>query len=705
MIASVKYISAVKAKWLPRVVKQQINNEETPNTKIQKMLDEPKGRKELTHTSDKQIFSKVVSGDLMQKYRQCIPKNCATIYRNRQNKYKPFLSLHVSIKRRIRLPKGCVQAVQKFFEDNSNIRIGARIHYKKDHRKTGKTFCRLRPFRVVKPSDRDTCLCIIHSTFDMKLHALHEGKVIPYNNYQKLLADLCCDRYNVDCLARSCLLCSTKVPQDKEFDDSKVIKFKMWVAERQEIQDLRTKRPRKVHPRQLTIQLHEDLEKLFAHERNIVHQYKAIKDLKQNLQEENVLMHMDFSENYCTKYAEEIQAFHFGGSRRQLSLHTVIAYLKNSKHSYCTEVPDVEQFTWNYTESGHGKGAPDWCWATCKRTADLVVNSGVDINNIEEFVQSVQKRYPSIICIAIDDQEIQAMTEIVSTGLAFRQIAFTFRISKSSVASIVVEVCKTLWDSLQGIHMPVPTVRDFENVAAQYFNKWNFPNCLGSIDGKHIKLKCPSKSGSMFYNYKNYFSIVLMAVVDANYRFLMIDVGAYGKDSDAGVFSNSPIYQNIENGTVPLPKGQKLPNSEQICPFVFIGDEAFPLRTYLLRPFPRRRLQNNEPASYYNYRLSRARMTVECTFGICSAKFRILLKSIDTKVENAVHISKAICILHNVIIDMEKESFLDDLQDYTGGNLRNNHTSLRMSRANNRPSREAEKLRDAFCQYFSLNKN
>nr|CAI5819751.1 unnamed protein product [Callosobruchus analis] len=153
----------------------------------------------------------------------------------------------------------------------------------------------------------------------------------------------------------------------------------------------------------------------------------------------------------------------------------------------------------------------------------------------------------------------------------------------------------------------------------------------------------------MFYNYKNYFSIVLMAVVDANYRFSMI-----GKDGDAGVFSNSPIYQNIENGTLPLPKGQKLPNSEQICPFVFIG-----------------RLQNNEPASYYNYRLSRARMTVECTFGICSAKFRILLKSIGTKVENAVHISKAICILHNVIIDMEKESFLDDLQDYTGGNLRN----------------------------------
>ncbi|XP_056631443.1 uncharacterized protein LOC130441682 [Diorhabda sublineata] len=186
-----------------------------------------------------------------------------------------------------------------------------------------------------------------------------------------------------------------------------------------------------------------------------------------------------------------------------------------------------------------------------------------------------------------------------------------------------------------------------------------------------------------------------MAVVNANYRFLMIDVGAYGKDSGAGVFLNSPIYQNIENGILPLPKSQKLPNSEQVSPFVFIGDDAFPLRTYLLKSFPTRRLQNNEPASYYNYRSSRARMTVECTFGICSAKFRILLKSIETKVENAVHISKAICILHNIIIDMEKDSILNNLQDYKGANLSNNiNNSLRISRANNRPSREAEKLRD-----------
>lgn len=86
-----------------------------------------------------------------------------------------------------------------------------------------------------------------------------------------------------------------------------------------------------------------------------------------------------------------------------------------------------------------------------------------------------------------------------------------------------------------------------------------------------------------------------------------------------------------------------------MVPFVFIGYEAFPLREHLLRPFPKKQLSDEEK-SYYNYRLSRARITVECAFGISASKFRILQKSI----ENSDHIVKKICILHNMIINLEK---------------------------------------------------
>lgn len=295
----------------------------------------------------------------------------------------------------------------------------------------------------------------------------------------------------------------------------------------------------------------------------------------------------------------------------------------------------------------------------------------------------------------------------LATGLAFRQIAFSFRISKTTVSNIVMEVCKTIWNALKCKHMPTPTVDTFKKIALEFYEKWNFPNCVGSIDGKHIRLRCPKLSGSMYYNYKQFFSIVLMAIVDANYKFVMIDVEAYGKDSDGGVLSNSTFYQRIENGSLKLPKETELPNSNVLAPFVFIGDEAFPLRNYLMRPFPRKQAQDNARA-YYNYRLSRVRMTVECAFGIISSKFRILLKSIETKVENADHIVKAICILHNIIIDLEKKHITStqhnnsndiDITSYGNQMIELN----RGGRSNNRATHTATSIRNNFVNFFMEN--
>lgn len=71
-----------------------------------------------------------------------------------------------------------------------------------------------------------------------------------------------------------------------------------------------------------------------------------------------------------------------------------------------------------------------------------------------------------------------------------------------------------------------------------------------------------------------------MAIADANYKFNMVDIGAYGKDSDGGVFSNSNVQIRIENNSLKLPKPKCLPNSNNMAPFVFVGDEVFPLRSY-----------------------------------------------------------------------------------------------------------------------------
>ena len=82
-----------------------------------------------------------------------------------------------------------------------------------------------------------------------------------------------------------------------------------------------------------------------------------------------------------------------------------------------------------------------------------------------------------------------------------------------------------------------------------YEHLWNFPNCVASIDGKHVRIKCPKLSGSRYLNYKGFFSVILQGLVDARYKFLSVDVGAYGRHSDSGIFLQSNLYQHLESGS------------------------------------------------------------------------------------------------------------------------------------------------------------
>lgn len=164
--------------------------------------------------------------------------------------------------------------------------------------------------------------------------------------------------------------------------------------------------------------------------------------------------------------------------------------------------------------------------------------------------------------------------------------------------------------------MPEPiTQEQWLDIADKFYTKTNFPNCIGAVDGKHIRCVNPKNAGSMFYNYKKCFSIILMGVVDAEYCFSTIDVGAYGREGDSTVFKECPFGRKLYSEELVLPAPACLPNTiNSSQPFVIVADKAFGLHTNLLRPFPGRGL--NEKRKVFNYRLSRARRFVECAFGI-----------------------------------------------------------------------------------------
>lgn len=261
----------------------------------------------------------------------------------------------------------------------------------------------------------------------------------------------------------------------------------------------------------------------------------------------------------------------------------------------------------------------------------------------------------------------------------------------STVAAIVSETVDALWEELQGVHMPAPSTEMFKAIAEEFYDIWQFPHCIGALDGKHVRIKCPDKSGSMFYNYKKFFSIVLQAVVDANCRFIIIDVGGYGKQSDGGTFQASDLYRGIISGKLQIPEPANLPQTDMVAPFVFVADEAYPLMHCLLKPYGGTSLSPEKEC--FNKRLSRCRKTVECAFGILVSKWRVLRTPIETSVEFVDRMIKCLCVLHNVIIDK-------DGMDHNYTEIHCGDPCVAWDRSG-RPSNDARSTRDIFTTYLS----
>ena len=194
------------------------------------------------------------------------------------------------------------------------------------------------------------------------------------------------------------------------------------------------------------------------------------------------------------------------------------------------------------------------------------------------------------------------------------------------------------------------------------------------------------------YNYKGTFSGVLMAIVDARFRFMMVDIGSYGRNSDGGIFRKL-LRENKLN----LPPPEMLQNSEECgpLPYVFVVDEAFPLMTNLLRPYAKGKKTLPEDHQIFNYRLSRARRIIENAFGILASRWKIFHTKIALRPDNIVRVVQACCVLHNFLQYKSKnKGLLSRPDDSTTDNRAAGMTDL--PSFGTRGSQEAIEIRDKF---------
>ncbi|XP_070182333.1 uncharacterized protein, partial [Littorina saxatilis] len=166
----------------------------------------------------------------------------------------------------------------------------------------------------------------------------------------------------------------------------------------------------------------------------------------------------------------------------------------------------------------------------------------------------------------------------LASGNKYASMKFGWRVPHNTQSLVVRDVCQAIIDEYVDEVLVCPsTPESWRAVADKFFQRWNFPNTCGTLDGKHVACRCPPKSGSLYFNYKGFYSIVLMptlpvivlmALVDADYKFIWADISGTGSASDAQIYNSCELKECVR--TLGFPDPEPLPNDNEDVPYFFI---------------------------------------------------------------------------------------------------------------------------------------
>ena len=280
-----------------------------------------------------------------------------------------------------------------------------------------------------------------------------------------------------------------------------------------------------------------------------------------------------------------------------------------------------------------------------------------------------------------------------------RMTANTFSCAISTVSKVLKEICSIISQKLGPMFIVfLSTKNEVKEAASRFEAKFGFPQAIGCIDGAHMPIKQPTENARDYFCYKMKYSINCQAICDEKGHFIDVDINWPGRVHDARVFANCEVQQRFVNGSFPFFQKELIPGDECI-PQLLIGDPAYPLLPYVIKEYDS--CQSNEQV-IFNAMLRSARNQMKCAFGHLKARWRMLNRPLDIKLEDVPDMIYSCFVLHNFCerncVDISQEQLQQIMMEEKQNQCCEHHQNGDKTYSCN--SFQGIKIRNAITAYF-----
>ena len=262
---------------------------------------------------------------------------------------------------------------------------------------------------------------------------------------------------------------------------------------------------------------------------------------------------------------------------------------------------------------------------------------------------------PNYLALSVEKKVGVTLYYLKDTGSIW-MTANTFGIHQCTVSKTVLEVCTAISTHLSPKYIHLPKTEDeMRAKVAEFEAQFGMVQAFGSIDGTHIPIRRPIVISQDYFKIIKFFSISVQAVCDFKGYFMDVECRWPGSVHDAKVFSNSFVNNKLQSGELPQTFNNLLPGHNKI-PNYIIGDPAYPLTPNCMKEF---QSCKTDAEVIFNNMLRSARNPIECAFGRLKARWAILTRKMDLKLETipivvlSCFVLHNFCELHNDTIDEE----------------------------------------------------